>query len=154
MISDFLDAERVVERLRSGPAGLYVDDFATWLRRCPKITPPFCYHGSLPSVRKARSLMAEAKFHHGRCPDCQVEDHPDREIHRLMNLLLSRLDENHRRWYVALESLKIGHGGDRRLSLITGLNVETIRRGRRELADSLAGFPHHRIRRPGGGANP
>jgi site-specific recombinase XerD len=32
MISDFLDAERVVERLRSGPAGLYVDDFATWLR--------------------------------------------------------------------------------------------------------------------------
>jgi hypothetical protein len=98
--------------------------------------------------------MAGAEFHHCRCPDCQMEDHPDREIHRLMNLLLSRLDEDHRRWYVALESLKIGHGGDRRLSLITGLNVETIRRGRRELADGLSEFPHHRIRRPGGGCKP
>jgi hypothetical protein len=83
-----------------------------------------------------------------------VEDHPNREIHRLMNLLLSRLDEDHRRWYVALESRKIGHGGDRRLSLITGLNVETIRRGRRELVDSLSAFPPDRIRRPGAGRKP
>jgi len=78
-------------------------------------------------------------------------DHPNREIHRLTNLLLSRLDEDHRRWYVALESLKTGHGGDRWLSLITGMNVETIRRGRRELASSLAGFPLDRIRFPGAG---
>jgi hypothetical protein len=68
-----------------------------------------------------------------------------------MNLLLSRLDEDHRRWYVALESLKLGHGGDRRLALMTGLHVETIRRGRRELADSLADFPADRVRRRGGG---
>jgi hypothetical protein len=80
-----------------------------------------------------------------------MDDHPHRDIHRLMNLLLSRLDEDHRRWYVAIESLKIGHGGDRRLSLITGMNVETIRRGRRELADSLSAFPRDRIRRPGAG---
>lgn len=31
MVSDFLDAPRVVERLRRGPAGAYVDDFAAWL---------------------------------------------------------------------------------------------------------------------------
>ncbi len=31
MVSDFLDAPRVLERLRSGPAGAYVDDFAAWL---------------------------------------------------------------------------------------------------------------------------
>ena len=68
-----------------------------------------------------------------------------------MNLLLSRLDEDHRRWYVALESLKLGHGGDRRLALITGLHVETIRRGRRELAGSLEDFPAERVRRSGGG---
>ncbi len=68
-----------------------------------------------------------------------------------MNLLLSRLDEDHRRWYVALESLKLGHGGDRRLALITGLHVETIRRGRRELAGSLEDFPAERVRRGGGG---
>ena len=68
-----------------------------------------------------------------------------------MNLFLSRLDEDQRRWYVALESLKTGHGGDRQLARITGLNVETIRRGRRELASSLEGFPAERIRRQGGG---
>ena len=68
-----------------------------------------------------------------------------------MNLLLSRLDEDHRRWYVALESLKLGHGGDRRLALITGLHVETIRQGRRELAGSLVDFPTERVRRRGGG---
>ena len=68
-----------------------------------------------------------------------------------MNLFLSRLDEDHRRWYVALESLKRGHGGDRRMALMTGLHVETIRRGRRELAGSLGDFPAERVRRRGGG---
>jgi uncharacterized protein with PhoU and TrkA domain len=83
-----------------------------------------------------------------------MEGHPNREIHQLMNLLLSRLDEDHRRWYVALESRRMGHGGDRWLSLITGMNVETIRRGRRELADSLSAFPPDRIRRAGAGRRP
>jgi hypothetical protein len=83
-----------------------------------------------------------------------LADHPAKEFHRLMKLLLSRLDEDHRRWYVALESLKVGHGGDRQLARITGLNVEAIRRGRRELANSLGGFPAERIRRPGGGRPP
>ena len=68
-----------------------------------------------------------------------------------MNLLMSRLDEQQRRWYAAVESARIGHGGDRTLSRITGLDVDTIRRGRRELADSLEGRPADRVRRPGGG---
>jgi len=68
-----------------------------------------------------------------------------------MNLLLSRLDQQQRRWYVALESKRIGHGGDRLLSLITGMNVRTIRTGRRELASSLEEVPPGRVRRRGGG---
>jgi hypothetical protein len=99
--------------------------------------------------------MPQGAFHQCQCPDClSTRDHPVREVHRLMNLLLSRLDEDHRRWYVALESLKLGHGGDRQLARITGLDVETIRRGRRELARSLAGFPAERIRRRGAGRPP
>jgi uncharacterized protein with PhoU and TrkA domain len=58
-----------------------------------------------------------------------------------MNVFLSRLDEQQRRWYVALESKKIGRGGDKRLSEITGMDVETIRRGRRELDKDLASRP-------------
>lgn len=71
-----------------------------------------------------------------------------------MNLLLSRMDEDHRRWYVALESLKFGRGGDRQLARITGLNVATIRKGRRELSGSLKDSPAERIRCRGAGRSP
>ena len=68
-----------------------------------------------------------------------------------MNLVCSRLDEQQRRWYVALESNRIGHGGDHLLSQITGLDEKTIRRGREELATSRAARPAARGRRRGGG---
>jgi hypothetical protein len=90
-----------------------------------------------------------------QCPRCQQsDDHPERAFHQQINLLLSRLDEAQRRWYVALESNRIGHGGDRLLAQITGLDEQTIRRGRAELAASLADCPVGRIRRPGGGRPP
>jgi hypothetical protein len=68
-----------------------------------------------------------------------------------MNLLLSRMDEQQRRWYVGLESMKMGHGGDVRLSEISGLSVETIRRGREELENDLEDRPADRVRLEGGG---
>jgi len=87
------------------------------------------------------------------CPLCQQEgEPPERALHQRMNLFLSRLDEAQRRWYVALESQRLGHGGDRALSQITGLDEKTIRRGRDELAASLADQPAERVRQPGGGA--
>ena len=36
----------------------------------------------------------------------------------------------------------------------SGMNVNTIRRGRRELDDDLAGRPTDRVRKPGGGRPP
>jgi len=90
-----------------------------------------------------------------QCPRCQQPgDHPERLLHHQMNLLLSRLDEAQRRWYVALESNRLGHGADRLLSQITGLDEKTIRRGREELAASLAACPPDRQRQPGGGRPP
>lgn len=87
-----------------------------------------------------------------QCDRCQGPgDHPDRERHRQMNLFLSRLDEQQRRWYVALESKRIGYGSDRYLSRITGMSVQVIRRGRRELDADLADRPSGRVRLPGGG---
>jgi hypothetical protein len=71
-----------------------------------------------------------------------------------MNVFLSRLDEQQRRWYVALESKKIGHGGDVLLSQITGMDVETIRRGGHELDADLAERPPERMRAVGGGRPP
>lgn len=87
-----------------------------------------------------------------QCPHCQQEaDHPDKKLHRHMNLFLSRLDEQQRRWYVALEADRLGHGGLRLLAQITGLDEKTIQRGQAELAGELAGRPTDRVRLPGAG---
>jgi hypothetical protein len=99
--------------------------------------------------------MADRSVHVCQCPDCVAgPDHPNHALHRQMNLLLSRLNEQQRRWFAALESKKVGHGGDTLLAFITGLHVDTIRRGREELDDDLRGRPTQRIRNPGAGRPP
>jgi len=87
-----------------------------------------------------------------QCARCQdPEEHPEKRLHRQMNLFLSRLDEQQRRWYVALESFRLGRGGVRLLAQITGLDEKTIWRGRREVEEELEGRPTDRVRQPGGG---
>ena len=99
--------------------------------------------------------MSQRPIYQCQCQICQSpEPHPDKIHHHKMNVLLSRLDEQQRRWYVAVEADRIGHGGAERLSKITGINVNTIRRGRRELADDLAARPTERVRQVGGGRKP
>lgn len=95
------------------------------------------------------------KIHQCECKTCETkEDHPVKIMHHRMNVLLSRLDEQQRRWYAALEAEKIGHGGTQQIATLTGINVNTIRRGRRELADDLVGRPVEQTRLPGGGRKP
>jgi hypothetical protein len=96
--------------------------------------------------------MSEKVIRQCECPNCrQLGDHPDKELHHQMNLLLSRLDEQQRRWYAALEANKLGRGGMTLMSQITGMSVDTIRRGRDELDEELASRPVDRVRLPGGG---
>ncbi len=91
-------------------------------------------------------------MHQCTCANCQqAQFHPDQEAHRLTNLFMSRLDEQQRRWYAALEAKKQGHGGPTLAAKITGLSVETIRRGRSELDDGLVDRPVDRVRKSGGG---
>src|SRR4249919_2393406 len=103
----------------------------------------------MQTVKAGRA--AEAVHECGCGPCRRGEAHANREYHRQMNLLLSRLDEQQRRWYLAVESQRLGHGADRLLFEITGVDEKTIRRGREELAASLANQPADRIRQPGGG---
>jgi len=71
--------------------------------------------------------------------------------HRRINLLLSRLNEPQRRWYVGTLSQQPGQPTDVELSQITGLDEKTIRRGREELATDLEDLPVDRQRQEGGG---
>jgi len=96
--------------------------------------------------------MSVMDIHQCQCSHCQQEAaHPDQVLHRQMNLLLSRLDEQQRRWYVAVEANRIGSHGDELLAQITGMDPKTIQRGRQELEHDLAERPADRVRLPGGG---
>jgi hypothetical protein len=85
------------------------------------------------------------------CPACLAGEHAEWVSHRQLNLLMSRLDEQQRRWVAAREAVRLGHGGFQRVAEITGLHPETIRRGRDELDDDLRTRPAGRVRLPGGG---
>jgi hypothetical protein len=99
--------------------------------------------------------MTVREVYQCQCENCQQSEyHPDQKNHHLMNLLLSRLDEQQRRWYVAVEAEKIGHGGTKHMALVTGININTIRKGRLEMANGLTARPHDRVRLKGGGRKP
>lgn len=96
--------------------------------------------------------MNSRAVHRCECEKCQSsEEHSDQGLHHQINLLLSRLDEQQRRWYAAVESKRYGHGGIRLVAQITGLDEKTIARGRQELALDLETRPQERIRLPGAG---
>lgn len=83
---------------------------------------------------------------------CQQQGDPEIEqYHRQINLLLSRLNEPQRRWYVAVLSQDPGAPSDGELARITGLDEKTIWRGRQELESDLLKVPLDRQRAVGGG---
>jgi len=93
--------------------------------------------------------MEKRPIHRCSCPACRSrQESPTKQLHAHINFLVSTLDEHQRRLYVGLESQRLGHGGDRRLAQITGLSVDTIAAGRRELH---AAQPTERLRGPGAG---
>jgi hypothetical protein len=77
-----------------------------------------------------------------------VDEEPDQQRAAIV-LFYSLLDEQQRRLYAGLESLKQGHGGDRKLAEILGLDEETVARGRQALLE--AKVQRGRVRQPGGG---
>lgn len=96
--------------------------------------------------------MENRPIYHCPCPACQAAgDSPTKQMHTHINFLVSTLDERQRRLFVGLESLRVGRGGDRQLAQITGLYVDTIAAGRREI---LAAQSTARIRQPGAGRPP
>ena len=93
--------------------------------------------------------MQKRTVHQCQCAECQrSEASLTRTLHQQTNFFLSTLDEHQRRLYAGLESKKLGYGGDQQLALITGMDVETIAKGRHELEQAE---PTDRIRAPGGG---
>jgi hypothetical protein len=81
----------------------------------------------------------------------RLEVSPD-EMKAAIILFYSLLDEQQRRLYASLESMKLGHGGDSVLAEFLGLDPHTIARGRRQLLDQDVEVG--RMRRSGAGRKP
>jgi hypothetical protein len=73
---------------------------------------------------------------------------PD-ELKAAILLFYSLLDEQQRRLFAGLESMKLGHGGDTVLAEFLGLDPHTVARGRQQLLDQQV--TTGRTRRSGGG---
>lgn len=73
---------------------------------------------------------------------------PD-ELKAALVLFHSLLDERQRRLYAGLESMKLGHGGDRRIAELLGLDPGTVASGRKQLF--AQNVERERVRRKGGG---
>ena len=68
-------------------------------------------------------------------------------------LFYSLLDEQQRRLYAGLESIRLGHGGDTVLADFLALDPRTVARGRQQLLDRNVA-PTDRTRRSGAGRPP
>lgn len=91
-------------------------------------------------------------LHQCECSVCQQQANEEiMRYHRQINLLLSRLAESQRRWYVGVLSQEPASPSDAQLALITGVDEKTIRRGRQEMEDNLQNAPVDRQRQVGGG---
>lgn len=76
---------------------------------------------------------------------------PD-EMKAAIILFYSLLDEKQRRLYAGLEALKLGQGGDRRISQLLGLDPHTVSKGRQELLRQEV--QREGVRQAGGGRKP
>lgn len=113
-----------------------------------KMSGVYIYFSSDPVTRK-RQMLFRQDMESMPCVGFEVLSH---ELKAAVILFFSLLDEKQRRLYSGLESIKMGHGGDRRIADLFGLDPHTVAKGRRELMS--ADFEQKAIRRKGGGRKP
>lgn len=102
-------------------------------------------------LRQRRELIVSERriesFGEGRPGKCGST-----ELRQAAACFVGVLNEQQRRLFAGLESLRVGRGGDRRAAELVGVDVHTVARGRRELLSGDVMVT--RVRRPGGGRKP
>ena len=113
----------------------------------------FLYCSADPAVRQRQLQTRQAVLSAPSVSDSAIaaESISD-ELKAGIILFYSLLDEKQRRLYAGLEALKLGRGGDRRISDLLGLDPHTVAKGRRELLRQEV--QPERVRQAGGGRKP
>lgn len=100
--------------------------------------------------KKNRIDKIESSYEESIAEQASVFTSP--EIEKSLHVFLSTLNEKQRRLYLGFESMKLGYGGDTIISKITGINLKTIAKGRKELQSHEIALD--RIRKAGAGRHP
>jgi hypothetical protein len=151
--------------VNQSPRGWFADELADWLHA--EVQDPL--HDLVRAGRLRRSAVA-GRFLYTSADSRQARDQlrtrqtaqsvpllahaaalqvsPD-ELKAAILLFYSLLDEQQRRLFAGLESMKLGHGGDSILADFLGLDPHTVARGRQQLLDQ--NVTPGRTRRSGGG---
>jgi hypothetical protein len=96
-----------------------------------KLSGIYIYYSRSRKLSKKQELMRIDKI---QSPDDEMR--PDilmNELKAALIIFFSTMDEKQRRLYAGYESLKIGHGGDKRIAELLALDQKTVARGRQEL---------------------
>ena len=112
-----------------------------------KLSGLYTYYAKSSKLCKKQELTRLGKI---QCPDEEMK--PAilmNELKAALIIFFSTLDEKQRRLYAGYESLKIGHGGDKRIAELLGLDQKTVAKGRQDLLGKNVNV--NNIRKPGGG---
>ncbi len=112
-----------------------------------KLKGIYIYYARSSKLCKKQELTRIDKI---QCPDEEMK--PDilmNELKAALIIFFSTLDEKQRRLYAGYESLKIGHGGDKRIARLLVLDQKTVAKGRQDLLGKSVKVDN--IREPGGG---
>jgi hypothetical protein len=112
-----------------------------------KLSGIYIYYSRSRKLSKKQELMRIDKI---QSPDDEMR--PDilmNELKAALIIFFSTMDEKQRRLYAGYESLKIGHGGDKRIAELLDLDQKTVARGRQELLGGKVNIDN--IRESGGG---
>lgn len=110
----------------------------------------YVYFSVVPAIGRRQIMTREDKESQSLNP-LVAEDGPVLAHHLRASIILfvSLLDEKQRRLWAGLESMRIGHGGDRAIAQLLGIAPLTVAKGRQELLNRDVEI--ERIRRSGGG---
>jgi hypothetical protein len=114
-----------------------------------QVTGWFLYCSPDAAVRRRQVLARQAL---SPIPGSSAAEVSPEELKASLVLFSSLLDEQQRRLYAGLESLKFGRGGDQKLAELLQLDPHTVARGRKQLLAQEVEWD--RIRKPGAGRKP
>jgi hypothetical protein len=112
----------------------------------------YLYTSANPDVHRTQMLTRRATQEIPVLADFSKLEVPPHELKAAIVLFYSLLDEQQRRLYAGLESIRLGRGGDTQLADFLGIDSHTVARGRQQLLDQDVVIG--RMRKNGAGRKP